>query len=212
MSIHVLLVDDHAVVRRGLRSILTAMDLVESVDEAATGRDGIHQALTSPIDVVVLDVELPDLSGIEAMQLIHEQRPKLPVVMFSMHADRHYCVRALRAGATGYVTKQGDHREIAQAVASAARGRRWLSPDVAGALADDVAMNATERDPHECLSPREFEVLRLVGAGVTPTEIGQRLGLSVKTVSSYRTRVLEKLSLTTTAQMIRYAVEHHLVA
>jgi len=211
VSIHLLLVDDHAVVRRGLRSILEGMDIVATVDEAATGRAGIHQALTAPIDVVVLDVELPDLSGIEAMQLIHEQRPKLPVVMFSMHADRHYCVRALRAGAIGYVTKQGDHRDIVKAIESAARGRRWLSPDAAGALADDVAMGETDRAPHESLSGREFEVLRLVGAGVTPTEIGQRLGLSVKTVSSYRARILEKLSLGSTAQMIRYAVEHRLV-
>jgi len=210
MTRRVLLVDDHAVVRNGLRTVLEASRKATVTGEAATARDGIRLALGGEFDVVVFDLSLPDMSGIEAMKLIHAQRPRLAVVMFSMHAEREYCLRALRAGALGYVTKQGAPEEIIQAVDAAANGRRWVSPSIAEQLIGAALTPDDGRPPHELLSDREFEVFRLIAAGETPTQIAKRLCLSVKTVSSHRARLLEKLHLENNLQIIKYAVEHGL--
>lgn len=213
MTHRVLLVDDHAVVRNGLRTVLEASKRVTVAGEAGMARDGVRKALSEPYDVVVLDLSLPDMSGIEAMKLILAQRPKQAVVMFSMHAEREYCLRAMRAGALGYVTKQGAPEEIIQAVDAAANGRRFISPTIAEQLVG-VALSADDnsRPAHELLSDREFEVFRLIAGGETPTQIAKRLCLSVKTVSSHRARLLEKLNLENNLQLIKYAVEHGLAS
>jgi len=210
MTVRALLVDDHAVVRDGLRTVLEASKRVTVAAEAASAREGIRKAADPDVDVVVLDVSLPDMSGIEAMKLIRTARPRLPVVMFSMHADREYCVRALRAGAMGYVLKQSATEDILAAVLSGAGGRAWVSPTIAEHLVGVVVSGGDARAPHETLSDREFEVLRLIGGGLTPTQIAKQLCLSVKTVSTYRTRLLEKLGLENNVQIIKYVVDHGL--
>jgi len=210
MSLRVLLVDDHAVVRNGLRTVVTATGRMTVQAEASTAREGIRKSLEQPVDVVVLDLSLPDMSGIEATKLIRAERPRLPIVIFSMHSDREYCVRALRAGALGYVTKQGAPEEIVKAIETVAVGRRYVSPSLAELLVGVAVGGDDGRPPHEALSDREFEVLRLIAAGETPTQIAERLCLSVKTVSTYRARLLEKLNLENNSQLIRYAVEHGL--
>jgi DNA-binding NarL/FixJ family response regulator len=208
--LRVLLVDDHAVVRNGLRSVLTATRRISVEAEAATAREGVRMAAERSFDAVILDVSLPDMSGIEALKLMRSDRPKLPVVMFSMHSDREYCLRALRAGALGYVTKQGAPEEIVKAIETVSVGRRYVSPSIAEHLVGAAISGDDGRPPHESLSDREFEVLRRIASGETPTQIAERLCLSVKTVSTYRTRLLEKLGLDNNSQVIKYAVEHGL--
>jgi len=210
MSIRVLLVDDHAVVRDGLRSVLSASKHIRVEAEASTAREGLRKALAQSFEAVVLDLSLPDMSGIDALKLILNERPRLPVVMFSMHADRDCCLRALRAGALGYVTKQSAAEEIVQAIEAVAAGRRYVSPSVAEHLVG-AAIVGDGRAPHETLSDREFEVLCLIGSGATVGQIAERLCLSVKTVSTYRARLLEKLNLENNSQAIKYVVEHGLV-
>lgn len=210
MSLRVLLVDDHAVVRDGLRAVLAASKRVRVEAEAATAREGIRKAAEQPFEVVILDLSLPDMSGIEAVKLMLNEKPRLPVIIFSMHADRESCLRALRAGALGYVTKQSAAEEIVQAIESVAAGRRYVSPSVADHLYG-AALVGDARPPHELLSDREFEVLCLIGSGATVGQIAERLCLSVKTVSTYRARLLEKLGLENNSQLIKYVVDHALV-
>ncbi|HZR84559.1 MAG TPA: response regulator transcription factor [Candidatus Binatia bacterium] len=212
MKLRVLLIDDHAVVRDGLRTVLIASKRFQVEDEASTAREGIRKAIEQPFDAVVLDLSLPDMSGIEAVKQIREHRPRLPVIIFSMHADRESCLRALRAGALGYVTKQSAAEEIVQAIQTVAVGRRYVSPSIADHLfGAAIGGNADGAAPHEALSDREFEVLCLIGSGATVTQIAERLCLSVKTVSTYRARLLEKLRLENNSQAIKYVVEHSLV-
>lgn len=210
MSQRVLLVDDHAVVRDGLRTVLEATRRIAVVGEAGEAREGIRRLRELAPDVVVLDVSLPDMSGLDALKQIRAEWPRLPVVIFSMHADREYCVRALRAGAQAYVLKQSASEDIVQAVTAAAAGRRWVSPQIAEHLVGIVIAGGEARAPHETLSDREFEVLRLIGAGETPSQIAKRLCLSVKTVSTYRARLLQKLGLENNVQLIRYVLDNGL--
>jgi len=209
MTTRILLVDDHAMVRNGLRTVLSAVKKFSVEGEADTARGGIRKALQESFDVVILDMSLPDMTGIEAMKLILNEKPKQAIVIFSMHSDREYCVRALRAGALGYVTKQGAPEEIVKAVETVGVGRRYVSPVIAEHLVGAV-LSGGDRPPHESLSDREFEVLRLIGAGETASQIAQRLSLSVKTVSTYRARLLEKLGLENNSQLIRYVVDNGL--
>lgn len=210
MTTRILLVDDHAVVRNGLRTVLSANKRLSVDGEAETARDGIRKALQESFDVVILDMSMPDMTGIDAMKLILNEKPKQAIVIFSMHSDREYCVRALRAGALGYVTKQGAPEEIVKAVETVSVGRRYVSPTIAEHLVGAVLSSGDDRPAHESLSDREFEVLRLIGAGETASQIAQRLCLSVKTVSTYRARLLEKLGLENNSQLIRYVVDHGL--
>lgn len=210
MSTSILLVDDHAVVRNGLRTLLSANRRLSVAAEAETAREGVRKALADKFDVILLDISLPDMTGIEATKLILAERPRQAIVIFSMHSDREYCVRALRAGAMGYVSKQGAPDEVVKAVEAVSVGRRYVSPLIAEHLVG-AALNPVNQDaPHEALSDREFEVLRLISGGETPTQIAQRLCLSVKTVSTYRSRLLEKLGLDNNSQLIRYYVDHGL--
>ena len=210
MSLRVLLVDDHAVVRDGLRAALTATMPIEGVVEAATAREGLLKVQQEVFDAVVLDLALPDMSGIEALKAMRLARPRLPVVIFSMHSDREYCLRCLRAGAMAYVTKDGAADDITQAVAAVVAGRRYVSRHLAEHLVGAL-LDADERPPHQGLSDREFQVLCLLGSGKTVSEIATHLCLSVKTISTYRARLLEKLNLANNAQIMKYTLEHGLI-
>jgi len=209
-TVRILLVDDHALVREGLRRIIQEESRFVVAGEAATGNEGLRLALSTPCDVVVLDLSLPDRSGLEILKAIRSSKPAVPVLVVTMHGEEEYGVRAMRADAAGYLTKESAGEELVAAIRSVIAGRRYISPRLADLIAVHMA-HSTSETPHAKLSDREYEILCAIGSGLTLAEIGRRLGLSIKTVSTYRSRLLEKLQLESTTQLVRYALEHRLV-
>lgn len=208
--IRVLIADDHAVVRRGVRMVLEGTSRIAVVAEAATGFEALDLARKCGIDVAVLDLSMPGPGGLEVLKQFKEEHPRLPVLILTMHPEDQYAVRAIRAGASGYLTKQSIPDELITAVETLAAGRRYITPAVAEILATEVHHD-TEKPPHELLSDREYQVLLRIAAGKTVGEIAEELRLSPKTVSTYRTRILEKMALATNAELTHYAFQHKLV-
>ncbi len=206
----VLIVDDHAVVRRGVVQILTdAFPRVE-IGEVDSGQGVLKAVKKEPWDLVVLDINLPDRKGLEVLQEIKATNPSLPVMVLSLHPEEQYALRALKAGASAYLTKQSAPDELVRAVKHVMGGRIFVGAAVAEQLAGTLR-KASTGPSHQNLSDREFEVLRLLAQGQSVKGIGHILDLSTKTVSTYRARLLDKLQLSTTADLIRYALDHHLV-
>jgi DNA-binding NarL/FixJ family response regulator len=207
----ILVADDHAIVRAGLRRILELEFPGATVGEAATFEELLARATSAPWDVVILDVALGAANGLDALPLLKEKRPSLPVVVLSMYGERQFVVRALAEGASAYLTKeQAADEELFRAVRAVCAGRRYVGERLAEQLADHLARGGEEK-PHEALSARELEVFLLLAAAKSVSEIAERLHLSVKTVSTYRTRILEKMSLGSNAEIIQYAVRNGLV-
>jgi DNA-binding NarL/FixJ family response regulator len=206
----ILLVEDHAIVREGFRRILA--DTFDNLvcGEAGTGPEALAQVRGGTWDVVVLDISLPGRGGLEILKDIREVRPRLPVLMMTMYPEDQYALRAFRAGASGYITKGSPPDEVVEAVKKVAGGGKYVSATLAEHLAGNL-MSDTGRPKHEALSDRELQVLRMIGAGKTVKEIGFDLHLSEKTVSTYRTRLLEKMAMRTTAELVRYAIRSNLV-
>jgi len=204
----VLLVDDHAVVRSGMRTILEDHVANVEVEEAANGEAAL-EALARPFDVVVLDLSMPGRSGIDLLVEIKHRHPKLPVLIMSFHAEELFAVRVLRAGAAGYLMKSAAPEELAAAVNKVVRGGRYVTESVAERLASDI--DKPHNAPHERLSDREFDVMRGIASGSSVSEIAAQLHLSVKTVSTYRTRLLEKMGMSSNAELTRYAINNGLV-
>ena len=208
----ILLADDHALVRRGVAHILREDIAGLDITEAGTAHEALDAVQTAPWDLVILDVNLPDKSGLEVLKDIKRMSPGLPILILSLYPEAHYARRALKAGASGYITKDTAPEEATNAVKHILQGGRYVSASLAEQLAADLGASTGEhREPHEILSDRELEVLRLIGRGHTPTEVAEQLTLSIKTVSTYRARLLEKLDLRTTAELIRFAVDHRLI-
>ena len=208
--IRVLIVDDHAILRRGLQSLL-ADEFRESVfGEAADARQAHDQLQSKEWDVALLDITLPGKNGLDLLKELRIMCPKLPVLVLSAYAEDQFAVRALKAGAEGYMTKESAPEELVKAVRKILAGGRYVSPTLAEKLAFRVGKDSTGT-PHETLSDREYEVMCRIAAGKTPSEIAAELSLSAKTVSTYRARVLEKLGLKNSAEMIRYAIRNGLV-
>ncbi len=206
----VLVIDDHAVVRRGVVQILTdAFDRIE-VGEADSGQGALKAVKKEPWDLVVLDINLPDRKGLEVLAEIKTTNPSLPVMVLSLHPEEQYGLRALKAGASAYLTKQSAPDELVRAIKHVMSGRIFVGAALAEQLASTLSKAPTVPS-HQNLSDREFEVLRLLAQGQSVKSIGHMLDLSTKTVSTYRARLLDKLQLTTTADLIRYALDHHLV-
>ena len=210
MSARFLIVHDHAVVRRGLAEMLRDAFPGAEIAEAGTARDGIARFRGGTWDAVILDVTLPDRSGLDALKEMRELAPKTPVLVLSVHAEDHFAVRALKAGASGYLNKESAPDELVAAVRKVRAGGKYVSAALAEKLAASLASGSIGA-PHEALSDREFEVLRLIASGRTPTEIAVHLHLSVKTVSTYRTRILEKTGMRTNAELTHYAISRGLV-
>ena len=206
----ILIADDHPVVRLGLRQILSEGIWPLTVAEAATAADVLQQLELSGWDLLLLDVSMPGRGGIDILKDVKSRLPRLPVLMLSAHSEEQFAVRALRAGAAGYLTKDAVCDELVSAARKVGEGGRYVTATLAEKLAADLAETAT-RPPHELLSDREFEVLRSIGRGRTVTEIAAEMHLSPKTISTYRVRLLDKLGMTSTAQLTRYAVDNHLV-
>ncbi len=208
--IRVLIADDHAVVRRGLRQILQELPGVSGVDEAASGQEALAGIRKRSYDLVLLDISMPGASGLDVLKQIKSERPKLPVLMLSMHPEDQYALRALKAGASGYLTKETAPEQLVTAVTRILDGRRYVSESLAEHIASGLD-HPGERLPHEDLSDREFQIMRMLAFGKTVTEIGDELSLSAKTVSTYRTRVLSKMGFRTNADITRYAIQYKLL-
>jgi two-component system invasion response regulator UvrY len=205
----ILCIDDHAIFRRGVKHILLQHDRQVQIGEAATAAAALQLAREEPWDLVILDLSLPDRSGFQLLTELKQERRDLPVLVLSMHAEDEYALRALRNGASGYVTKESAPEELIAAIQKIMRGGRYMTADLAEKLAFAYASPVTQA-PHHTLSEREMEVLQLIGAGKSLKEIAARMELSVKSVSTYRARLLEKMTLSTTADLIRYVVENNL--
>lgn len=208
--LQVLIADDHPIVRSGLKQVLTDAGAAV-IGEAATPQETLDLARGSSWDLVILDVRLPGRGGLDVLRELKAEQPKLPVLVLSMHSEEQYAIRAFRAGASGYLTKEAAAARLLEAVEKVAAGGRYVSPELAEQLAATLGPHAPAPPGHTTLSDREFEVLRLIASGKTVGEIADLLSLSVKTVSSYRARVLEKVGLRNNAELMRYAIQQRLI-
>jgi DNA-binding NarL/FixJ family response regulator len=205
----ILIVDDHAVIHQGLKRILDDEFEGATFGEARHSQEALDLVSRERWDLVILDVDLPGRGGLDVLKQVRAEHPKLPVLMFSMHSEEQFAVRALKAGASGYVAKDSASERLVEAIRKAIRGGRYVSAALAEKLAADLSRDVSPVS-HEILSDREFEVMRMIAQGKTTTAIADLLSLSVKTVSTYRVRILEKLQLETTSELIRYAIDHGL--
>jgi DNA-binding NarL/FixJ family response regulator len=212
-KIRVLVADDHTIVRQGLVGILKASPDIEVVAEAADGSEAVEKSLKTKPDVVVLDVSMPRLSGIEAARRIHEALPAARILVLTMHDDEEYILKMVRAGASGYLLKDGAASELLAGIRNLKAGKTHFGPHAAKALEEAFARDrpAEPADPYERLTDREREVFQLVVEGKTNAEIGALLFISAKTVDNHRTRLMEKLGLHSAAEVIRYAARHKLL-
>jgi len=206
----ILIADDHAVVRQGLKQILAAEFKLAVFGEASTGQQALELAWRENWDVLVLDITMPGQNGLDVLKAIKKSRPRLPVLMLSMHPEDQFAVRMLKIGAAGYMTKESAPAELVGAVKKVVSGGRYVSPALAEKMAAYLAIDV-QTAPHERLSDREFVVLRLIASGKTVSAIAQELSLSVKTVSTYRTRILEKTGMQNSAELTHYAIQNQLV-
>ncbi|HEX8796116.1 MAG TPA: response regulator transcription factor [Polyangiaceae bacterium] len=208
--IKVLVADDHAIVRRGLRQILSETPDIMVGGEASTAQEVIRLLTDERWSVVVLDLSLPGSSGLELLSRIRREHPHCPVLVLTVHPEDQYAVRCIKAGAAGFLTKESAPEKLIDAVRKVAGGGRWVSPELAETLASVLA-GESKGALHERLSDREFEIFRMLASGKTVSQIAQDLTLSVKTVSTHRTRILRKMEMSNNAELTHYAVRNHLV-
>jgi DNA-binding NarL/FixJ family response regulator len=208
--IRIVIADDHAIVRDGLKQVLAADGGIEVVGEASDGHEAMERVRELEFDLLLLDMSMPGKSGIELIKQVHAERPKLRILILSMHEEHQYAVRAIRAGAAGYITKESASRQLVAAIRKVAGGGAFISAEVAEQLALG-AMPGAQAKPHEALSDREFQVFRMIAEGRGVSEIAERLNLSVKTVSTHKSNILQKMNMTNASELIRYALTHRLV-
>lgn len=209
--IRVLIADDHPIVRSGVEKILSKEPEIEVVGEAENAREVVEFVRTSECDVIILDITMPDRSGLEILEQFKRERRKPAVLILSMHKEELYALKAYRAGASGYLTKESATTELIRAVKKIASGGKYVSPLFAERMASMIDRTLDGQPPHERLSDREFQVLLMIAAGLTPKAIADKECLSVRTVNSYRARVLEKLNMKTNAELVRYVLENKLM-
>ena len=208
--IRVLIVDDHAIVREGLGNVLAAEKGLVVAAQAASGAEALQRIADTPVDVVLLDMTMPGMNGIETLKQIKLDHPRLPVLMLSMHPEALYAVRCLKAGAAGYLTKACEKKALLEAVRCVAAGGQYLTPAVSGYLCREVRHPGNSGAAHQQLSDREFEVFRQIAEGLSLADMAKRMNLSPKTVSTYRARILGKMGLANNAEIMRYAFEQGL--
>jgi len=207
----ILIIDDHAMFRSGLRKVLQDMPEIGGVHETGDWRDGLNLLEGGAIDVLLLDINLPDRSGLDLLGMIHARFPALRIIMLSMYSEPQYALRALRNGALGYVAKDMEVADLVAAIRSVRRGRKFVTPSVAESLLGNMHSMAADASPHTRLSSREADILRRIVGGDSLTGIAEQLSINVKTVSTYRRRILEKLGVASNAQLVQYAVHNRLV-
>lgn len=207
--IRALIVDDHAIVRKGILHVIAETQDIVCAGETGTGREALQLVRQNDYDIVVLDIHLPDGSGLDVLKQIRNFKPRTQVLILSVYAENQYATRALKAGALGYLAKDSIPEELIAAIYKVAHGKRYVSQRLGELLAEQLSSNQGQ-EPHDILSNREYQVLGMLADGKTVSQIGEELSLSVKTVSTYRTRLLEKLKLSTTAELIHYVLEKEL--
>ena len=208
--IRIVLADDHTIVREGLKQILAAAPDFEVVAEAANGHEAIAHVRALDFDVLLLDMSMPGKSGIDLIRQVHDEKPRLKVLILSMHEEHQYAVRAIRAGASGYLTKESASGQLVEAIRKVAAGGAFISAEVAQQLALGAMPGATG-PLHGALSDREYQVFLLIAQGKSISDIAEGLNLSVKTISTHKAKILEKMNLQTAGDLIRYALAHRLV-
>jgi DNA-binding NarL/FixJ family response regulator len=208
--IKVLIADDHAVVRQGLKQILSETSDMIVAGEAQNGQEVLNKVRAADWDVVVLDLTMPGAGGLDLLKALRRERPRLPILVLSIHSEDQYAVRVLKAGASGYLTKESAPEALVKAIRKVAAGGRYVSPYVAEKLAFNLGEDF-EKPPHESLSDREYQVMRWIASGRTVKEIAKEMSLSVKTISTYRARILQKMKMKTNAELIHYGIQNRLV-
>ena len=208
--IRILVADDHSVVRQGLKQIIADSPDMEIVGEAATSQEALELVRSGSFDLIILDISMPGQNGLEILRELKSESPALKVIILSMYPEEQYAIRSLRDGASAYLTKGSQPEELILAIKTVASGKRYITPSVADRLATYIEDNS-KRPPHETLSDREMEILMLIGSGKQVSDIAEELNLSIKTVSTYRSRILLKMNMETNAQLIRYSLQHSLV-
>jgi two-component system invasion response regulator UvrY len=208
--IKILIADDHTLFRKGLKHILSEYPDLVVTDEASNGQEVLDKIWHNDYDMVLLDITMPGMTGLEALKQLKNDRPKLPVLVLSMHPEEQYAVRVIRAGASGYLRKESAPDELITAIQKISGGRKYITSSLAERLADDVEPTA-EKPLHDTLSDREFEVFRMIAAGKTIKQIAEALFLNARTISTYRSRILEKMQMKTNAELIHYAIKHQIL-
>jgi len=209
--LRILIADDHAIVRQGLKQIVTETRDMIVAGEASNGQELLNKIKEGEYDVVVLDITMPGRNGMDVLRQLRSERPRLPVLMLSIHPEEQYALRALRAGASGYLTKESAPDELVVAIRKVSQGGKYISSSLAETLAFELEVGR-EQAPHEVLSDREYQVMCMIASGKTVMEIAQELSLSEKTISTYRSRILEKMKMKNNAELTYYAIKNQLVA
>jgi two-component system invasion response regulator UvrY len=208
--IRILIADDHAIIREGLKQIISETPDMTVADEAIDGHEVLSKALKNDYDVAVLDITMPGRNGLDVLKELKKQKPELPVLVLTIHPEEQYAVQVLKAGASGYLTKESAPEELTAAIRKISEGKKYVTSSLAEKLVSDLNVD-TEKPLHNALSDREFEVMCMIATGKTVKQIGEELFLSEKTVSTYRSRILEKMGMKNNAELIHYAIKHGLV-
>jgi two-component system invasion response regulator UvrY len=205
-----LIADDHAIVRTGLKQILLSVQDISEVDEASDGQEVLQLCRENEYGLMVLDISMPNLSGLDVLVTLNDQFPDLPVLILSMHPEKQFAMRAFKLGATGYLTKDAAPEELSNVVKKILSGKKYITPELAETMLNEIN-DPNDKPLHELLSGREFQIFRLIASGQPPAQIADVLCLSVKTIGSYRQRILQKLNLKSTSELIRYAMENNII-
>lgn len=209
--LRILIADDHALIRKGLKQILLEEYPSAIVEEVNDGEGVIKKSISNEWDIIISDLSMPGRSGLDVMKQVKQNLPKLPVLILSIHPEEQYAIRVLKAGAAGYLSKDAANEELVEAVQRVLQGRKYISPSIAEKIAEYLGHDSSDKSPYEFLSNREFDVFIRLASGKTVSEIAGQLSLSGTTVSTYRSRILEKMHMRTNAELTRYALENKLI-
>ena len=207
--INILIVDDHLIVREGIKRIIDDTPDIKTVAEASSGKEAMDLIYKNKYDLILLDISMPKQNGLKTLKLIKKHDKTISVLMLSMHSEEQYAMRSMKAGASGYMTKDTASNELVTAIRKINNGRKFISKEVAELLATDL-YHDDEKDPHEQLSDREFEILKMIATGTTTKAIAMELSISPKTVSTYRSRILDKLNMRNNSDLIHYVIDYNL--